>query len=148
MPPIISVEKLHNSGDIDKNTKKSLVFLVWKLGINSILYPALIPGENKTWKDHIDSNSTISQTKLKNIYRNRNKVKFTMVGIQSKIRNAKKWKNINYSEKNNSLVTKNNQRRHVLSEFTRQILITLLHKFKKLNNDVKILTIITSKSNF
>ena len=78
------MEKLHNSGDIDKNTKKSLVFLVWKLGINSILYPALIPGENKTWKDHIDSNSSISQKKLKNIYRNRNKVKFTMVGIQSR----------------------------------------------------------------
>lgn len=35
-----------------------------------------------------------------------------MVGIQSKIRNAKKWKNINYSEKNNLLITKNNQRRH------------------------------------
>lgn len=97
------MEKLHNSGDIDKNTKKGLVFLVWKLGINSILYPTLIPGENKIWKDHIDSNSTIFQTKLKNIYRNKNKVKFTVVGIQPKIGNAK-WKNINYNENNNSLI--------------------------------------------
>ena len=97
------MEKLHNSGDIDKNTKKGLVFLVWKLGINSTLYPALIPGENKTWKDHIYSNSTVFQTKLKNIYRNRNKVKSTVVDIQSKIGNAK-WKNINYDEKNNSLI--------------------------------------------
>ena len=97
------MEKLHNSGDIDKNTKKGLVFLVWKLDINSILYPTLIPGENKTWKDHIYSNSTIFQTKLKYIYSNRNKVKFTVVGIQSKIGNAK-WKNINYNAKNNSLI--------------------------------------------
>ena len=52
-PRIVSVSnnqcgKPHNSGGIDKNTKKGLVFLVWKLGINPRFNPGLVPPENKT----------------------------------------------------------------------------------------------------
>ena len=102
-PGVVSISnnkcrKPHNSRGIVENTKKSLAFLVQKLDIDPRLNSILVSPENKTLKDH---NSTRNSTKLKNIYMNTNKIKFTMVGIQSKIiRNAKKQKSTTHNMEN------------------------------------------------